>query len=300
MAANASGVSRLEVAPRSSWMNTRCASPKSNAGRARPDTLAPRLARNCASRRIAWRTLASVSAVGCDSITATRQPRSVLRCGLGSASFQPAPSIASGPAMMENASSRSVALRASGPIARNVGRMRAAGQGVTGHRADAPGRLVAVDAAVVRRIADRAADVAAGVEAGEPAARAAAEPPEEPPGVRSWFHGFTVLPYTGLTVSQSASSVGTFDLPNTLPPARRKRSTASASLAAGVLQYSARPQVVGSPATSKDSFTVSGSPASGPRLAPLRSNARARLRAASRSSTGSAFSASSWRSMRAA
>ena len=126
-----------------------------------------------------------------------------------------------------------------------------------------------------------------------PAASAAAAPPDEPPGVRAWFQGLTVFPYTGLTVSQSASSVGTFDLPKTFAPALRNRSTASAFEAARVLLYSARPQVVGKPARSKDSFTVIGRPASGPAFAPLRSRAFARFWAVSRSSTGSAFSATS-------
>ena len=58
----------------------------------------------------------SVSAVGCETIAATRRPRNVFRRGPGSASLQPAPSIAPGPAMIESASSRSTALRASGPM----------------------------------------------------------------------------------------------------------------------------------------------------------------------------------------
>src|ERR1039457_2247234 len=132
-----------------------------------------------------------------------------------------------------------------------------------------------------------------------PAASAVAAPPDEPPGVRSGFHGFTVLPYTGLFVSQSASSVGTFDLPKTFAPARTKRSTARAFVAARVFLYSARPQVVGWPLRSKDSFTVIGKPASAPVFAPARadarSKARARFRAASKSSTQSEFKVRSWR-----
>ena len=111
-----SGVWRPEVAPRSNWMKTRCASPRSKSGNARSDTLAPLPARNCASLRIARRWVSSTSAVGCDSSTATRQPRSVFFSGFGSESFHPPASSGSGPAMMLNASSRSTALRASGPI----------------------------------------------------------------------------------------------------------------------------------------------------------------------------------------
>jgi hypothetical protein len=55
-------------------------------------------------------------------------------------------------------------------------------------------------------------------------------------------------------VSQSASSTGTFDFPNTLPPARRKRSTASAFSAPSHARILSRPHVVGVSGAVKDSL----------------------------------------------
>src|SRR5262245_59079623 len=102
-----------------------------------------------------------------------------------------------------------------------------------------------------------------------PAASATADPPDDPPGTRVTSHGLLVVPWIGLKVCQSAASRGRFVLPNNTAPACRYRSTASA-LRAGILSRSSgRPQVVGSPSTSKDSLIVIGTPCSGPQTSPF-------------------------------
>src|SRR5262245_9418835 len=114
------------------------------------------------------------------------------------------------------------------------------------------------------------------------AATAAAEPAEEPPGVWSRFHGFRVG-----AGSRYANSVVTV-LPSTIAPAARIRATAAASTPGRVWANARAPPVVGIPATSKMSFTPTGTPWSGPRRRPARASAW-RSRA-----VASAPSASTW------
>src|SRR5881296_3607509 len=83
-------------------------------------------------------------------MTATLYSRSVFLRGGGSRSCQPAASISSAPA--------------EGADDGDVGRSDLARQRLAAGRHDGVGRLVAVDTAVVRRVADRGADVAAGLE----------------------------------------------------------------------------------------------------------------------------------------
>ncbi len=78
--------------------------------------------------------------------------------------------------------------------------------------------------------------------------------------------------------SKSPPSSVMFVSPSTIAPAAFSFST-SVALAEGMLSCSAiEPPLVGRPATSIESFTSTGNPASGPRVAPfflLLSNARA-------------------------
>ena len=58
-----------------------------------------------------------------------------------------------------------------------------------------------------------------------PAATAAAAPPLEPPGVSSRFHGLRAGPNAFGSVYGTSPSSGVAVFPNTIAPARRKRST---------------------------------------------------------------------------
>src|SRR5512132_81178 len=101
------------------------------------------------------------------------------------------------------------------------------------------------------------------------AATAAAAPPEEPPGVRAGSQGLLVTPCSGLAVCpKSPSMKATLVLPTTIAPARRRRRTTAASEPATWSAKAGSPQVVWSPATSKASLTVMGTPCSGPRSPP--------------------------------
>ena len=103
-----------------------------------------------------------------------------------------------------------------------------------------------------------------------PAATAAAAPPEEPPGVRAGSQGLAVTPCSSLAVCpKSPSMKATLVLPRTTAPAWRSRRTTVASAAATWSAKAGLPQVVWSPATSKLSLTVMGTPCSGP-SSPLR------------------------------
>src|SRR5262245_45447653 len=112
------------------------------------------------------------------------------------------------------------------------------------------------------------------------AATAAAEPAEEPPGVWLRFHGFRVG-----AGSRYANSVVTV-LPSTIAPAARIRATAAASALGRVWANERAPPVVGMPATSKMSFTPTGTPWRLPRNRPARASA-SRSRATARAPSAS-------------
>ena len=62
-----------------------------------------------------------------------------------------------------------------------------------------------------------------------PVASAAAPPPVEPPEVSAGFHGLRVGPNTVFHVLAPAANSGVLVLPMTTAPARRRRSTTTAS-----------------------------------------------------------------------
>ena len=66
------------------------------------------------------------------------------------------------------------------------------------------------------------------------ASTAAAEPPDEPPGMRSRFQGLTVAPWTRSRAVAACPNSDVIVLPSMIPPARRVRSTMTAS-ASGML-----------------------------------------------------------------
>ena len=115
-----------------------------------------------------------------------------------------------------------------------------------------------------------------------PAATIAPSPPLLPPGARSRFHGLFVRPYTGLLLSTASSICATFVLPSTIAPAARSRATYGSSASAACCARDGSPNVDGSPAKSKHSLIVTGTPCSAPsgspaarRLSASRASARA-------------------------
>ncbi len=113
---------------------------------------------------------------------------------------------------------------------------------------------------------------------GEPAAAMiAASPLLLAPGERVRSYGLRVPPCSGFQLSPPVPPGGQLDLPSRIAPAERMRAITVASLS-GTLSFSLRrPAVVATPAVSKMSLAVNGTPCSGggskPRLARWRSAA---------------------------
>ena len=136
-----------------------------------------------------------------------------------------------------------------------------------------------------------------------PAASAAADPPLDPPGVTERSHGLRVMPLSGLSLTPFQPNSGMVVLPMTIAPASRARATAGESSESGVSgSDSFEPLSVVQPVASSASFTVIGTPSSGPAGVPCaqrRSAARAAAIALSSSSRWqNALRSLSWRSMR--
>lgn len=98
-----------------------------------------------------------------------------------------------------------------------------------------------------------------------PVATATASPPLLPPGVRLLSHGLTVSPNSSLRVCIPAGiRVGMLLCPMGMAPAARSRATGGASAGATRSRKRSQPNVVGTPSTAVVSFTVNGTPVSGP------------------------------------
>ena len=216
-------------------------------------------------------TSSSTSEAGSVRITATRNSRSVFRRGAGRSSRQPAPSISSAPAITESPIARSSALRPIGPITEMSPCGDPARQGLAARRHDPEGRLVAVDAAVVRGIADGRADVAARLEAGQArgergrrAARGAAGRARRDPTDCWWCRR------PGCRTGSRPATTARWSCRRARPPPRAG-DPPPGRCAAGTLSFSSlSPHVVGMPTTSYDSLIVIGTPCSGPQTLPLR------------------------------
>ena len=136
-----------------------------------------------------------------------------------------------------------------------------------------------------------------------PAASAAADPPLDPPGVFEKSQGLRVMPLSGQSVTPFQPNSGMVVLPMTIAPASRARATEGESSLSGVSgSDSLEPLSVAQPVASMASFTVIGTPSSGPAGAPCDHLASA-LRAASSASLSSsrwqnALRSSSYLSMR--
>ena len=122
-----------------------------------------------------------------------------------------------------------------------------------------------------------------------PAASAAAEPLLEPPGVCPADQGLRVAGPSGLWPKARCPYSGIAVMPTITAPAARSRATAGPSACSRLPFVKSDPTSRGSPATATCSFTATGTPASGPGVAP-RACAASSAAAAAR-----APSASTWR-----
>src|ERR1700693_715442 len=118
-----------------------------------------------------------------------------------------------------------------------------------------------------------------------PAAMIAASPLLLAPGERAMSYGLRVPPCSEFQLSPPTPPGGQSVFPIKIAPAARIRATTVASRSGMLLRSMRSPAVVGSPAVSKMSLAVKGTPCKGPtsafRLLFLRSAARACLRALS-------------------
>src|SRR5262245_37476960 len=104
-------------------------------------------------------------------------------------------------------------------------------------------------------------DVSLPISRGDPpAAMMAAAPPLLPPGVLVRSYGFEVRPYRALSVSSDIVISGVFVLPSRIAPAARSRATTVASADGTRFAQPFDPAVVITPATSRESFAVNGTP----------------------------------------
>ena len=271
-------------------------------GRARSLTRAFFFARKSARAWSRSCTSWSTSELGSVSMTATLYSRSCFRRGAGRRSCQPAPSISSAPAIAESAECEIVGAPRQGADDGDVGLRHAARQRLAARRHDAVGRLVAEDAAVVRGVPDRRADVAPRLDArqaggerrGRAAGGAARRAPEIPGIVGGAVHRVVALP-----VGEHERHIALAEEHH----ARAEQAVHGERIARRpIVLELGRPHVVGMPTTSYDSFTVMGTPWSGPQAFPFlraASAARARRRAPSRSVTTMALSRGLYVSTRA-
>jgi hypothetical protein len=137
-----------------------------------------------------------------------------------------------------------------------------------------------------------------------PAATAAAAlPPEEPPGVLARFQGLRVRPVSGELVSPLQPNSGVAVLPSSTAPDSRRRATAGASTSQGWSGSTVRlPRRVGQPRVRMRSLIDTGTPSSGPSVAPACQRAvlsRAAASAESCATRQKAFSSGFSASMRA-
>src|SRR5688572_32953626 len=102
----------------------------------------------------------------------------------------------------------------------------------------------------------------------QPAATAAADPPLEPPGVRSVAHGLRTGPYAEFSFDDPMANSSQFVLPTMIAPADSSFSTTVALYGGWKLSRMRDEAVVRTPLTQRLSFKATGTPASGPSVAP--------------------------------
>src|SRR6185369_16904003 len=101
-----------------------------------------------------------------------------------------------------------------------------------------------------------------------PAATAAPAPPDEPPGVMPGSRGFLVSPWMRLVVNQRYENAGQLVRPRMTAPDLRRLSITGLLLLAMASRCSLSPLVVAKPSWSILTFTVTGTPPSGPASSP--------------------------------
>src|SRR5579859_5662059 len=104
----------------------------------------------------------------------------------------------------------------------------------------------------------------------KPAAPAAPAPEDEPPVVCAGFQALRVMPFSGQSPGDFQPYSVVVVLPTMTAPAAFRPTTAGASSATGLGSEVRLPRRVGNPATSTRSFTVHGTPSSGPSGRPMR------------------------------
>src|SRR3954464_6526460 len=102
-----------------------------------------------------------------------------------------------------------------------------------------------------------------------PAAPAAPAPELDPPGFLLRSHGLRVSGWKLDTPEEVMPQSGIVVFENMIAPASRNRAGAGASCAAGTSVMAAVPSGIGTPLDAMFSFTVTGTPSSGPIGAPL-------------------------------
>ncbi len=118
-----------------------------------------------------------------------------------------------------------------------------------------------------------------------PSATAAALPPLEPPAVRRGSYGLPVTPCRGLSVTPFQPNSGVVVLPTKTAPDSRSRATDGASSSKEPSSRAvSEPRSVGAPRISRMSFTVTGTPSTGPAGVPDRQRSADSLASASASS----------------
>src|SRR5271156_826841 len=102
------------------------------------------------------------------------------------------------------------------------------------------------------------------------AATAAADPPDEPPGILFRSHGLWLGPNAEFSVEEPIANSSMLVLPRMIAPACFSRLVIVASYGGCQPSKMRLPHVVGIPVVVNTSLTATGTPASGPRLSPLR------------------------------
>ena len=134
-----------------------------------------------------------------------------------------------------------------------------------------------------------------------PAAAAAPAPALDPPVVIAWFHGFRVMPVTGLSPIPFQPNSGVVVLPRKIPPAAASRGTKAASASGTRSAKMSEPPIVRTPRVNVRSLMEYGMPWIGPSGRPAITSAsasRAWAMAASAVSVQKAFTRGLSRSMR--
>src|SRR5579862_7875114 len=93
-----------------------------------------------------------------------------------------------------------------------------------------------------------------------PPTTAAAEPPDDPPGVRSWFHGLRVVPWSTVDVQLMPPNSGAVVCAASTAPVARRRAREVSSWPATRCLKRTDASVYGQPETFSSSLIPKGTP----------------------------------------